>query len=62
MKCRTCEVEIPGPNGESFYGSIGVEGVQCEPCAVAEYKEKNPFWNTPFLKIPVGVVDTECAS
>jgi len=62
MKCRTCKIEIPGPNGERFYGSVGVEGVQCEPCAIAEYKEKCPFGHIPLLKKNPGVVDIECAS
>lgn len=62
MKCRTCSVEIPGPNGSSFYGSIGVAGVQCEKCAVAEYKANNQFWNIPLLIKPRGVVSIDNVS
>lgn len=36
MKCRNCNVEIPGPNGSSFYGQIGVTGVKCKPCYLDE--------------------------
>jgi hypothetical protein len=52
MKCRTCKVKIPGQNGSNFFGQVGVNGVQCETCAVDEYKRKNPLWNMPLLKKP----------
>lgn len=54
MKCRTCDVEIPGPNGADFYRQVGISGVQCQPCAVTEYKEKTPGWSIPVFIDPAG--------
>lgn len=62
MKCRTCDVEIPGPNGSSFYSSIGVDGMQCEKCAVDEYKAEKLFWNIPIMVNPRGIWSLDSAS
>jgi hypothetical protein len=60
MKCVTCKTEIYEQNGDSFYHHIDVDGVQCESCAVAAYKKKNPFWNMQLLNNPISVVDINC--
>lgn len=59
MECRTCGIVIPSK--ATYYRRADKDGVQCEECAVEDYKEASPYWDIKNIKSPA-IVDLDCKS